>query len=88
MSVVNHGCNIEMLQRVFEKDYVLNFHKGFVLTDHQYQEVKAYLDAHDFNAVEKFLEKNFSSDVSIVRGMLENQKRLKKEGYYDRKSGK
>ena len=82
MSIHEGGNNVSAGMRVYEKDYVLEFHKGFVLTENQHQEVVGYLKSHDFDALESFLKRNFAHDAPIVSSLLEHQKKLKREGYY------
>lgn len=82
MSVKKGGNNITASHRLYEKDYVLEFHKGFVLTNEQFNEVNGYLNTQDFEALEKFLKKHFESDEFMVHAMIEHQKKLKQDGYY------
>lgn len=83
MSRVKGGNNIIKEQLVFEKETVLSFHKGFVLTTTQSAEIDALLAEHDFDGLEHFLAQHFEEeDVSMVRPMIECQKRLEKSGYY------
>lgn len=83
MSIKKGGNNVIASIRVYEKDYLLEFHKGFVLTEAQYGEVVGHLQRHDFDALENFLRANFTDDAEMVQSMIEHQKKLKQEGYYD-----
>jgi hypothetical protein len=83
LSIKAGGNNVTAQLRVYEKDYVLEFHKGFVLTEAQYGEVVGYLKTHDFDRLETFIRDNFAEDAPIVQSMLAHQKKLKKDGYYD-----
>jgi hypothetical protein len=85
MSQHQGGNNVGAGIRVYEKDFVLDFHKGFILNEAQYAEVVGYLTSHDFDALESFLNRDFADDASIVSSLLAHQKLLKKQGYYDSK---
>ena len=83
ISGVEGGNNMNITKRLYEKDYLLEFHKGFILNTEQYHNVTRLLEAFDFDGIEAFLREHFPQDVNIVKSMLDHQRQLRDKGYYN-----
>ena len=82
MSANAGGSNSGAGIRLYEGDYTLDFHKGFILSKAQFSKVVKMLEKVDIDGIEAFLKKEFPEDAPIVASILEHQRKLKASGYY------
>ncbi len=83
MSLEFGDNNINASMRMYAKDYLLEFHKGFILNKEQYHEVTRLIGVRNIAGIEAFLREHFPNDAHMVQSMLDQQKQLKTNGYYD-----